>query len=535
MNKKKFLLALLASGLLLSVSWPVSGISPLIFVSFIPLFIAEDYWIKNYFKKYNFFLYFYPPFLIWNILTTWWIWNASAGGAIMAIVSNALLMFFTFWLWSVSTRKINEVLRIFLFPLFWISFEYLHHDWDLTWPWLTLGNGLAMITKYIQWYEYTGPFGGSLWILMINGIIYQLIKKVYFKQETLKENLKWLSLLIGTVLLPVICSLFIFYRYQEKFNPLNVVVVQPNIDPYNEKFTSLTQEYQLHKALQLASTEIDQSTDLVVTPETTLPQNINEDEFALTQEDTIIHKFLQQNAKLKMLMGVSTLKVYNSKAEATETARKFIDADMYFDIFNTAAFFSNKEKDQFYHKSRLVPGVEKMPFPKFFKLFESFAIELGGTSGSLGSQKEPSVFKVKGDELCIASIICYESIYGGLVGDFVSKGANLIGIITNDGWWGDTPGYKQHLNYARLLAIEHRRSVVRSANTGISAIINQTGEITNATNWWEESTLKQTVNLNNELTFYTRFGDWIAFLMLIGAFFSIILNLVIKSKTNGLS
>jgi apolipoprotein N-acyltransferase len=236
-----------------------------------------------------------------------------------------------------------------------------------------------------------------------------------------------------------------------------------------------------------------------------------------------------------MLMGVSTLKVYNSKAEATETARKFIDADMYFDIFNTAAFFSNKEKNQFYHKSRLVPGVEKMPFPKFFKLFESFAIELGGTSGSLGSQKEPSVFKVKGDELCIASIICYESIYGGLVGDFVSKGANLIGIITNDGWWGDTPGYKQHLNYARLLAIEHRRSVVRSANTGISAIINQTGEITNATNWWEESTLKQTVNLNNELTFYTRFGDWIAFLMLIGAFFSIILNLVIKSKTNGLS
>ena len=118
MNKKKLVLALLVASLLLSVSWPVSGISPLIFISFIPLFIAEDYWIKNYFKKYNFFLYFYPPFLIWNILTTWWIWNASAGGAIMAIVSNAFLMFFTFWLWSISTRKINAGLRIFLFPLF---------------------------------------------------------------------------------------------------------------------------------------------------------------------------------------------------------------------------------------------------------------------------------------------------------------------------------------------------------------------------------------------------------------------------------
>jgi apolipoprotein N-acyltransferase len=311
-----------------------------------------------------------------------------------------------------------------------------------------------------------------------------------------------------------------------------VVIVQPNIDPYNEKFSTLTQEFQLHKALQLASTEIDQNTDLVVTPETTLPQNINEDEFHLTSEDTIIHKFLSQNAKLKMLMGVSTLKVYNSKAEATETARKFIDADMYFDIFNTAAYFSNNQKNQFYHKSRLVPGVEKMPFPKFFKLFESFAIELGGTSGSLGSQKEPSVFKTKEDSLCIASIICYESIYGGLVGEFVSKGANLIGIITNDGWWGDTPGYKQHLNYARLLAIEHRRSIVRSANTGISAVINQTGEITSETNWWEESTLKQTVNLNSNLTIYSRYGDWIAFLMLFGAFVSIIFNLIIKSKSS---
>lgn len=530
MDKKKLFFATLSTGLLLSVCWPVSGLTPILFFALIPLFIAEDYWCKGAFKKVHFFLYFYPPFLIWNILTTWWIWNASAGGAVMAIVSNALLMFLTFWLWSASTRKIEANLRVLLFPFFWISFEYLHHNWDLTWPWLTLGNGLAMMSKYIQWYEFTGPFGGSLWILLINALAFLVIKKVYINSESLKENGKLVASLVSLVAFPILLSIVIYKTFQEKFDPVNVVIVQPNIDPYNEKFTTLTQEFQLHKALQLASTEVDQNTDLIVTPETTLPQNINEDEFYLSTEDTIIHKFLQQSPKLKMLMGVSTLKIYNNKSEASETSRKFIDADVYFDMYNTAAYFSNTEKDQFYHKSRLVPGVEKMPFPKFFKIFESFAIELGGTSGSLGTQKEPGVFKTKKDKLCVAPIICYESIYGGLVGEFVRKGANVIGIITNDGWWGDTPGYKQHLNYARLLAIEHRRSVVRSANTGISAIINQSGEITQTTQWWEEATIKDKVNLNNELTIYSRFGDWIAIIMLLGSAVTMGVSVVKRKK-----
>jgi apolipoprotein N-acyltransferase len=156
-----------------------------------------------------------------------------------------------------------------------------------------------------------------------------------------------------------------------------------------------------------------------------------------------------------------------------------------------------------------------MPFPRFFKFFEKFAINLGGTTGSLGVQKEPTVFCSKANKICVAPIICYESIYGEWTGKFIKKGANLIGIITNDGWWGDTPGYKQHLTYARMLAIEHRRSVVRSANTGISAVINQTGNIIAKTRWWEEATLKNTVNLNNKLTFYSKFGDWPAHLSLV--------------------
>ena len=111
-----------------------------------------------------------------------------------------------------------------------------------------------------------------------------------------------------------------------------------------------------------------------------------------------------------------------------------------------------------------------------------FVIDLGGSAGGLGSQPERTVFQVaEVPALRVAPVICYESVYGDFVGEYVANGATLIGIITNDGWWSDSPGHSQHLQYATLRAIETRRDVARSANTGISAFINQKGEITQQT------------------------------------------------------
>ncbi|MFN5784775.1 MAG: nitrilase-related carbon-nitrogen hydrolase, partial [Flavobacteriia bacterium] len=122
--------------------------------------------------------------------------------------------------------------------------------------------------------------------------------------------------------------------------------------------------------------------------------------------------------------------------------------------------------------------------------------------------------------------ICYESIYGEFNAEQCRKGAEAIFIITNDGWWKDTPGYKQHMSFARLRAIENRRSVARSANTGTSCIINQRGDVLQQTNWWTQDAIKATINLNSKLTFYTRSGD------LLGKVFSLV-SLVILSMVIG--
>jgi apolipoprotein N-acyltransferase len=136
-------------------------------------------------------------------------------------------------------------------------------------------------------------------------------------------------------------------------------------------------------------------------------------------------------------------------------------------------------------------------------LFEQF----GGTSGGYGKSATSAVLATAEGGGQIAPIICYESIYGEYVGTYVKKGANLLAIITNDGWWGNTPGHKQHLNFARLRAIETRKWIVRSANTGISSIINDQGEIVASQPWDTMATIKFSVPLNKQSTLYVTLGD----------------------------
>lgn len=532
-TKLRLFLAALLSGFLMFFAWPVTGLVPVIFISWVPLLLVE-YFIRNNatsFKKFSLFVYSYPAFLLWNILTTWWVYNASAGGAIMAIFCNALLMSFTFGIINFLNKHTPEKFHFLNLASVWISFEYLHHNWDITWPWLTLGNVFATLPDWVQWYEYTGPFGGTLWVLAVNYLLFALVKNTLLKKQMLLENKHLLSWMAILVMAPISISYVIKRNYSEEFNPVNVVIVQPNIDPYNEKFSSMSQEQQLVKALQLASTSVDNTTDFVVCPETSLPIDLNEDFLDSTNEIKTIRSFLTQSEKLNVLMGISTYRFFKENEKPSLTARAARDGSGFYDVYNTAALFNNTKNIQLYHKSKLVPGVEKMPFPSVFKYIEKFAISLGGTSGSLGTQEERTILASKDGKFKAAPVICYESIYAGYCGGYIKNGANFISIITNDGWWGDTPGYKQHINYARLLAIEHRRSIARSANTGISATINQTGEIVKHTYWWQEDVIKDTINANNKLTFYSKFGDYIAILMAVLCLFLIPFT-VYKSYSN---
>ncbi|MCK5856887.1 MAG: apolipoprotein N-acyltransferase, partial [Bacteroidales bacterium] len=177
--------------------------------------------------------------------------------------------------------------------------------------------------------------------------------------------------------------------------------------------------------------------------------------------------------------------------------------------YNTALMLIHQQAIQTYHKSMLVPGAEITPFPFLLKPLEK-VFDFGGTMGTLGVSEKQNVLLDKKQDIKVGSIICYESIYGEFVGNYVRNGANLLAIITNDGWWGNSPGHRQHFDYARLRAIEYRRDVIRSANTGISAFFNQRGDDFQTSKYWESAVLKGKAQLHTKMTYYALHGDYLA-------------------------
>jgi apolipoprotein N-acyltransferase len=214
-----------------------------------------------------------------------------------------------------------------------------------------------------------------------------------------------------------------------------------------------------------------------------------------------VFDFVDRHPNITLQTGIETFKYYGTE-KVTSTARK--NGEFYYDVFNAATVIRQGQPLKFYNKSKLVPGVETIPGFLLWlgPIFEQF----GGTAGGYGHDKEAVAFKVDGNPYVTAPIICYESIYGEYITNYVKKGANLLTIITNDGWWANTPGHKQHLHYARLRAVETRKWVARSANTGISAVINSRGDIVDSRPWDEASTLKYSIPAIIGETFYVRNG-----------------------------
>lgn len=508
-GKNTFIYALLG-GILLSLSWFFS-LTALIFIAFVPLLLIEKKYSESESgkrKKLHFILLTCFTFLIWNSFTTWWIWYASAGGALMAIISNSALMTIVFVTFSNIKNKFNKPWAIWLLMPIWLAWEHGHTLWDLTWPWLTLGNVMAYKTNWIQWYEISGTSGGTLWILVVNILLFRVLTQNTFN---LKEALKPLL----AIAIPIIISYIILFKYQNTCSlpSQNMVIVQPNIDPYNDKFSMGFAE-QFSSTLQSLKGKISKETNFLILPETFVTSNINEDilaehEYIKLFEDSILKPFPQLN----IVVGLNTYQFYEKNQKPSVTARFHEGYGLYYDVYNTAALINTSHK-QLYHKSKLVPGVELMPFPALLKPLESFALDLGGTIGSLGVQKERTVFTGNNGIAC-APVICYESVYADYCSEYVRNGANFIFIITNDGWWDNTPGHKQHLNYARLRAIENRRCIARSANTGISAFIDETGNLHEVTDWWKEAVISAQLQPNDTLTVFSKYGDLLSRLAVI--------------------
>jgi len=508
---KHFLLSIL-SALLLSAAWPINGFTFIIFGALIPLLFLENSIQLSDFKRKRLlvFGYGYLTFLLWNILITWWLINSSLIGMLFANICNSLFyaIIFTCFSWA-KKRLPNRSAYLFLIVL-WIAFEKLHLSWDFSWTWLNLGNIFSENIYWIQWYEYTGVFGGSLWVLVINVWLFHIFKNHNTILGYKPLAIKMIAPLMF-IALPIAFSLYLYEKVEEGSKDIKVLLVQPNIDPYSTKY-SLTNANFIDLWKKQVQPFYSDSLDYILSPETYFAEGYGE-EFREFNGSKLHEELQQELAKIPLTQYITGIQLYDLYAQenAPSLTANLIKKGLWADYYNSALAEQSNKIFQIYHKSKLVVGVENMPFKSILKpLLGDVLINFGGTVASRVTQKKRAVFSHTNSKLKAAPIICWESIFGEFVTGYVNEGATFLAVISNDAWWGETPGHKQLLSYTRLRAIETRRDIARSANTGISSIINAKGEIINQTSYNTKTILSGKLSSRSNLTFYVRFGDIIA-------------------------
>lgn len=530
--KKSVLLSIL-SGALLAGSWVTYGFAALIFIALVPLLLVEAKIRQDYkHTKRKVFVLSYLAFLVWNIPTTWWIWYSTEVGAVFAILANTLLMSITFLLYHIVAKRMQRKVALIFLAVIWISFEKFHLTWDVSWPWLNLGNVFSEQVTWIQWYEYTGTFGGTLWVWIVNIVAFLAVDS-YLKTKNRKLLAQKVGVMMLLVAVPVTISYFIYANYTEKGKKtVTAIVLQPNIDPYDDKY-ALTNTQVADLLVELSAKKMDKDVNFIITPETVFADNIKLHELSEKIEIQQLRAFTARYPQLNWVVGTAMIDFVTDKALTTSQSNYLPKYGIWYNDYNSA-FLLNGETQQLplYHKSKLVVAVENFPYQQILKpILGETLINLGGTVALKTTQAERTAFAGVHTEGKAAPIICYESIYGEFVTDYIKKGANFLAVLTNDAWWRNTQGHKQLLSYTRLRAIETRRSVARSANTGISGFINSRGDVLETLAYDTQGSLKGTIALNEEITFYVAMGDYIARISYFLSFF-IFLYAVLRKRNS---
>ena len=524
-SKKTKLALCLASAVLLSIPWEGASCITL-FVGLLPLLLVSAQYGGSWRETFSMMGWAALTFVCWNAATIWWVWNATPAGPIAATIFSTWWSLIAFMSYHVVSKHASKPLAYVTFVTAWIAGEYLYTQAPaLSFPWLVLGNGFADDPWAVQWYEYTGVFGGSLWVLLVNILSFEACL-------TMRKR-AWTVATLALVI-PLGISIALFYKYEPDSKSytalpkMTVSVTQPNIPCY-EKFDNTTQQQQ-DNLIELLG-EAPDSAEFVLMPETALAEMIN-DLYPVNSPivNRIAQKLYNEKPATMVVSGGETVRWYGT-TKGSETARK--RGSYYMDIYNSSlgidanVVIPAEAAVQVHHKGKLVVGVETIPM-WLRKAGNLFAVDLGGTFGQLGVGDSQEPFVHNGKK--VAPAICYEGLYGNHMAEFARNGAEALFVVSNDGWWGNTPGHKYLFKYCRLRAIELRRDVARSANTGVSGFITMQGEDLQRLEWDQRGVLTSDIRLNRELTFYAKYGDYIGRLSLYIAALCLLYFVAITAK-----
>ncbi len=474
------LLASACSGFLLAGAFPRPDLYPLAWVGLIPLLLVMRR--RPFAAGFTAGLTFFATVLYWlNIVMT------TYGGLNMVFSLLAYLFlvcylagYFGVACWfSCRLEARFKLPYLITLPLAWVALEYLR-GWLLSgFPWALLGYSQQNFSPAIQSADVTGVYGVSLLLVAVNCALAWLLQEP-------RRRLAWYGL--GAILL-VSLSHFGYGVWREaqpldqRSEQLQVALVQGNVDQ-SIKWEPAQRQATIDKYLRLSRQAAAESPELLIWPEAATP-------FYLQEE----HPLAQQVRQLPQELGSFLLVGSPAYQEQPDRSYRY---------YNSSFLYSPQGKELGRSdKIHLVPFGEYVPLGKLLSFINKLVVGVGDFSPGTVNP-----LSLNGHSLGV--LVCYEAIFPELARDYVANGSDLLVNLTNDAWFGRSSAPHQLLAMTRFRAIENRIWVARAANTGISALIAPSGEVTLAGPLFEEVQLSGRVGLGSEPTFYTRFGDLFA-------------------------
>jgi len=512
------------SGLLLAVSFPPLPTYFFAFVGLIPYFIVLE---KRTSLREITTATYYMAF-VFSLFTVYWVGGFTVAKDYYLMISGFVLLFFNpLWfliastLFYFTTKIFSRKTAMLLFPFFWVCYEYCYSLTDFQFPWISLGNSQTKFLHFIQIADHVGVYGLSLIIVFINLFLF-IGYKHFVKRTSYKIPFAAAFLLL---MLPIIYGVYKEKTFKESEKKVRVGLVQPNLDPYEKwsggNVTELTGSY-----ISLSEKAVSQKAELVLWPETALPVYLLSGDFYRTTN--LIRLFIR-STNTSLLTGMPNFIAYFDNKNIPHDAKYSSAGKFYYTNYNAVLLFTPESDNvQTYGKMKLVPFGEHTPFSDQLPLLADlikWSVGLGGWN--VGKDTTNFIVPMKRDtsHYAVNAIVCYESIFPELIASFAQRGSEMIAVVTNDSWYGNTSGPYQHKEIAVLRAVENRKTVVRAANGGISCIISPLGKTLAETKMFTKDVLVGDVHLNDEKTFYTQHpylvpvGSSILSLWIAGIFF----------------
>lgn len=503
------------SGVLLGFSFPPFPLGLLAWVGLVPLLLV----LNALPRPRGGLRFIYAAMLVFHLITLNWTGDYVQANDVYMMIAGAVTMilhpfFYVLPLggYLVLRRHLGEQVALTALPFLWVGYEYTHTLSEWSFPWLTIGNSQSYEIARIQYIEWTGIFGVSFWVVVLNVLVYYIVRAL-LERNALRSR----AVVIPAVALVVLAILpsihgWLVLRFSGndgtvRRDSVTVGIIQANVDPW-EKWTRsgyVTVDMYMDMTQALVESVASAKPDIVLWPETALPFDVlnpaNRELLSSLRHETGVWD-------VSVLTGLPHRVAYADSAAAPRSARRDKLTGERYDWFNSAALIqSGGEPLEWYGKMKMVPFAERVPYAEAMTFVDFLRWDVGVGGWQIGP--DTTVFVDRRTGARFNTLICYESTYPGFVTAFVRRGAEFITLITIDSWWDHMSGAYQHQQISVFRAIENRRWLVRCAVGGISCFIDPFGRVYDATDLFTIRALSRRIERRQDLTFYTQHGDWV--------------------------